>query len=142
MAEDFPDFMGDLRTYLKTRMSDLIGTRLFFKFPTTMAYPAVRMYETGGGPQTDSEAPIEDVRVAFDVWGRPASGPNSTGDGTYEDVVNVTRRLKTTLHSLRGPIGSGTFVLNADVTSVIASADPDGGSPRRIVNALLTVRNS
>lgn len=142
-TELFPDVMGDLKTWLKSVTTDLLDGRVFFRFPTTMGYPAVRIYEAGGGPQPDSEAPLEDVRIVFDIWGKPTSGPNTTGDGTYADVVAVQRRLKTQLHDLHGPIGSGaTYVLNADVTSSVRGTDPDGGSARLIVTALLTVRNS
>ena len=139
-AELFPDVMGDLRTWVRSVTTDLLVGRVFFRFPRAMAYPAVRMYEAGGGPD-GHETPVENLRVAFDIWGAPDRSPAGT-PGTYADVVAVVRRLKTQLHTLSGPIGmtGGTFVLNADVTSVVAADDPDAGSPRRIVTALLTVR--
>ena len=141
-AELFPDVMGDLRTWVRSVTTDLLDGRVFFKFPRSMAYPALRMYEAGGGPD-GGEAPVENLRVAFDIWGAPDRSPGGT-PGTYADVVAVVRRLKTQLHTLSGPIGAtgGTFVLNADVTSVVTGEDPDAGSPRRIVTALLTVRSA
>ena len=139
MAELFPDWMGDLRTEARTATTDLLNGRVFFNFPTKMAFPAVRISEAGGGPD-GGEAPIENVRVTFDIWGQDARQPNGTG-GTYADVIAVVRRLKSWLHTLQGPIGSGgTYVLNADVTQVVPSNDPDGGNVRRLVTALLTIR--
>lgn len=137
MTEDFPDFMGDLRTWARSVTTDLLGGRVFFKFPTSMKYPAVRVHQAGGGPQSGSEAPIEDVRVVFDIWG----SPGGSSPGTFADVTAVARRLKTELHNLSGPIGSTTHVLDADATSVVSADDPDGGSPRMLLTALLTIRN-
>jgi hypothetical protein len=136
MAEDYPDFMGDIRTWARSVTNDLLDGRVFFKFPTTMKYPAVRIHQAGGGPQSGSEAPIEDVRLVFDIWG----SPGGSTPGTFADVTAVVRRLKTQLHALSGPIGSTTHVLDADVTSVVSAVDPDGGSPRMLLTALVTIR--
>ena len=140
MTELFPDTMGDLRTWLRTQTDDLLDGRVFFHFTPATKFPAMRIYEAGGGPD-GGEAPVENLRVALDIWGGAIRGP-SNGGGTYADVVAIVRRLKSRLHELSGPIGSTTFVLNADVTGVVPATDPDGGAPRQIVTASLTVRNS
>jgi hypothetical protein len=138
VSELYGDVMGDLRTWVRSVTSDLLDGRVFFNFPTKMAYPACRMYEAGGGPD-GGEAPVENIRVVFDIWGQPARAVPGTG-GTYADVTAIVRRLKTQLHTLQGLIGSGsTYVLNADVTSVVPSNDPDAGNVRRLVTALITV---
>lgn len=142
MSELFPPTMKDLKSAAKTATDDLLNGRVFFRFTTATRFPAVRMTEAGGGPD-GGEAPIENVRVLFDVWGKPQRS-NSGDAGSYDDVVAIVARLKSWLHTLHGPIGADqtTYVLNADVTSVVPGDDPDGGAPRQMVTALLTVRCS
>lgn len=136
----YPDVLGDLRTWCRALpgLSSISG-RVFFHIPTTTpTFPLVRLYLVGGGPD-GNEAPVENIRVAFEIWGRPLRGGGATGPGTYGDITALMLAIKAGLHDLVGPIGTTTVVLNAEATNVLQSPDPDTGAPRFIVDALLTV---
>jgi len=138
----FPDLLGDLRIEARGAiLPALLGRRVFFAMPDKPVWPLVRIYDTGGGPD-GGEVPVENRRVAWDIWGRPRIGDKSNmGAGTFADVTAIVLAIKSFLHDLYGPIGSGsTCVLNAEVTNVVPSADPDAGAARYLVDSLFTIR--
>ena len=128
----YGDVMGDLRGWLRLHpyLSSLSG-RVFFRIPERPTVPLLRIHRSGGGNQP-GEAPIEDVQVGIDVWG-----------GTYAEIVTLTNDIKSALHLMPSGthLGTSTVCLNADVIGEVDSPDPDTGSPRKIITALLTVRS-
>lgn len=139
----FPDLLGDLRVEARNAiLPSLLGRRVFFAMPDKPVWPLVRVYDTGGGPE-GGEVPMENRRVAWDIWGRPRIGDKANlGAGTFEDVTAIVLAIKSWLHDLYGPIGNtgSTWVLNAEVTNAVPSPDPDAGAARYLIDSLFTIR--
>lgn len=136
MTVVFPDVLGDLRAWLRSHadLTPLIAARVFFRAPVKPTYPFICLYRTGGAVQ-DGEVPLQDIRVAFDVWGRDTS--------QFAQTTAVQLALESACHTLPVPIKlGGTWVCNAQVTSVIFLPDPDTGDPRYVIDSTFTVKKA
>lgn len=132
-APAIPDYLGDLRAWARGQPALVAdqGARVFFRIPDTPTFPLTQMLEI----LTDSqpgEAPVFDARLAFYIWG-----------GAKSDYAAVSRlaRAYLGLFKVPGPwlAGAGTVVLNAEA-GVRDIPDPETGNPRKVVDAVLTLR--
>lgn len=137
-----PDFLPDIRTWLRSLdLAGLMGSRWFFAYPDDFngPWPAGRVYRAGGGVQA-GDTPLQDVRVAAEIRGRPKGAAAGTV-GTFADVSLATAHLESALFEIQDqPIGAETVVAGVYGVNVVPSPDPDDGAPRNIVNAVWTIR--
>lgn len=129
----FPDVLGDVRAWLRAHpdLTPLVNGRVFFRIPETASFPLIRIYQAGGAVQP-GDAPVQDVRLAFDIWG---SGKQ------YAQTTQAKLAVESACHRLPVPCRLGTTqVGNAQVTSALFLPDPQTGDPRWVVDALFTVR--
>lgn len=127
--------MLDLRTWLRSHpllAAPLSAQRVWFRVPTNPSgSPFIRIYRAGGGPQP-SEAPIQDIRIAHEVW--------ALLDEDYTLVLQTIQALESIYQQASNlRMGTGTVLLNAEVTGVVDSPDPDSGWPRIVLDVLATV---
>lgn len=130
----FPDAVEDLRQWLRQHplLADLTGERWFFRIPDEVSgAPFGRLYRVGGGPQA-SEAPIQDLRIAHEVWGKV--------DSDYTAVRQTVLALES-LYQVASNVlmNNSTALLNARVTGALDAPDPDTGVPRMVCDVLATV---
>lgn len=130
----FPDALLDLREWLRVHplLAGLTSQRVFFRLPPEPSgSPFMRIYRAGGGPQA-SEAPIQDLRVAHEVWGLM--------DSDYTLVRQSVQALESLYQGAQNELmNGGTALLNARVTGASDAPDPDTGWPRVVLDCLLTV---
>lgn len=128
-----PDYMGDLRTWLRTHpYLTSLAARVFFHIPTSPAFPLVRLSDAGTTRQP-GEAPIYDVALGVEIWGgKPAD---------YAAVVNTERAVIAAFEYLAaGTLIGATVVNNVEIGTGLDSPDPDTGAPRKVLTPTLTVR--
>ena len=145
----YPDYMVDMRAWLRAHpyLVNLTAGRVFFRIPPKpSAAPFLRIYQSGGGPQAEeSDAPVMDIRLGIDVWGMAGSdytAVRKTGNALYaiaHDTPALTR--------LTGPPTSSyawgnTVHMNLNITTSLDSPDPDTGWPRKVLDAVWTVRHA
>lgn len=143
MPGNFPDAMADIRAWARahSELNPLHGGRVFFRWPNGLNdWPSIRIYDFG--TVQPGEVPLVDLRVSFEITGRPVSA--TTGGGTFADVSALRWAVVDACHNLApGRIGSGaTYVGNVSVTGMTPSPDPDTGAARYIVDTLWTLRAS
>ena len=144
----YPDYMLDMRAWLRNHpyLAELSGGRVFFRIPPKpSAAPFVRIYQSGGGGQAEeADAPVLDIRLGIDVWGMAGSD--------YPAIRATTLALYAIAHDtppmtqLIGPTSSvyawgNTVHMNMNITTALDSVDPDTGWPRKVLDAVWTVRH-
>ena len=133
-----PDAMPDIKQWLHDHpyLNTLHGGRVYFRLPKTKRpkVPFVRIYRAGGGRQSNSEVPMQDLRVSIEVWG---------WEGRDYDAVRV---LCNAIEGLVTEVPPGTLlgdngsvVTNVNVSTWFDSPDPDTGMPRMIGDSVWTV---
>lgn len=130
-----PDYMGDLRGWLRTHpYLTAVDGRVFFRIPKPpILFPLIRLHDAGTTRQA-GEAPIYDVALGVEIWGgKPAD---------YATVVNTERAVIAAFEYLGAGtlIGAATVVNNVEIGTGLDSPDPDTGAPRKVLTPLLTVR--
>lgn len=137
MTVVYPPAMLDIRYWLRRHpdISPYTNGRTFFRIPENAQFPLQRIYRSGGGRQQGRDAPVQDVLVSIECW--------SNLDGGYQalsQMVTATQSAVDDLpsRSLINPT-STTLVVDAQVTNLIDSPDPDTGWPRFIVDSRFTV---
>lgn len=133
----FPNTMWDTRAWLRAdpTLNPLHDGRVFFRLPDNPQAPLMRIYKSGGGVQNDSETPMQDIRVALEVWGMQNSD--------YQKVTQLSLALESVCHQVQpgtliNPDGN-TVLHNANFTTGFDSPDPDTGWPRIVCDVVLTV---
>jgi hypothetical protein len=133
----FPDVMVDLRYWLRNdpTLNPLHGGRVFFRLPKTTQAPMVRLTRIGGGVQTNSETPLQDISVIMEVWGMQNSD--------YQAVRQLSLAIESVCHQYvpgtpLNPTGN-TIMHNANFTYSADAPDPDTGWPRIMNHAQFTV---
>lgn len=134
----FPDVLLDLRTWLRAdpTLAAYHDGRVFFRIPDNPNQaPFMRIYRSGGAVQA-GETPIQDIRVAVEVWGLQNSD--------YQNVRLLVNALEVLCHSIQvpTPIGAETLLRNAQVTTAFDSPDPDLGWPRFVCDLVATVSST
>lgn len=136
----FPDTMLDVRAWLRADpiLNPLHGGRVFFRLPSTPQAPLMRISQSGGATQQDGEVPMQDVRIAAEVWGMRNSD--------YQAVRQLRLALEHVCHEVQpgtliNPVGN-TVLHNANFTTGFDSPDPDTGWPRIVCDIVLTVTAS
>jgi hypothetical protein len=141
-----PDVLSDVRYWLR-RQSDLVplvGGRVVFRIPDTMAFPLQRIYRSGGGiRQSGGDTPIMDVLVSIECWGAPPNTPGSSSANGYTTVRQIVAATESAIwqlpsRTLLNP-GGLTVVVNAAVTNAIDAPDPDTGAPRYVLDSRWSV---
>lgn len=139
MTVVFPDVLGDLRYWLRRHpdLAPITAGRVFFRIPEKPGgWPLQRIYRHGGGARpTGGGAPVQDVLVSVECWHNVDSGYQ-----VLRQLVAATESAFWTLTSdtLLNPAGT-TLAVDAAVTNVIDSPDPETGWPRFVVDARLSV---
>lgn len=138
MTVVFPDAMNDLRYWLR-RQSDVAAFtngRCFFRIPDNALFPLQRIYRSGGSVrQTGGGAPLQDLLVSIECWTNELGGY-----GTLRELVAATESavFGLTSNTRINPTGN-TLVVDAVVSNVIDSPDPDTGWPRFICDSRFSV---
>lgn len=134
-----PDALNDIRAWLRQHpdLSPLHNGRVFFRIPDNQTqFPLLRIYRSGGGiVAAGGDAPVQNVNVSIECW-------HNTGRG-YQALRQLVNAVESALwqlgaSTLINPAGN-TVVLDALVTNVIDSPDPDEGWPRFVVDSRFTV---
>jgi len=130
----FVDVEGSLRTWARNHplLTPLLAGRVFFGVPAASpVLPLVTVARIGGGPQP-GEAPLEDVRITFEVW---AKGK--------EDATEVMTNLVEALFDMRNDTLPGdTHGYSAQDVNVLWQPDNTAKLARYIVDCAVTVRSS
>jgi hypothetical protein len=134
-----PDAMPDIRNWFRTNewITPHIAGRAFFRLPVNPnpnKVPFIRVSRSGGGVQSNSEAPVSDIRVAVEVWGMAGKD--------YDKVRAAVLAIEQAALVLQpGTIlgDGGTRGLNVNVTTSFDSPDPDTGWPRMMMDIIFTV---
>ena len=136
----YPDALPDIRFWLRNHhyLKDLSQGRVFFSIPPSVKKaPFIRIYRSGGGPQSENEAPIMDLRLGVETWGMAGAD--------YEAVRQTALAIEQAAHdfdpgTVLGP--NGTVGQNINPTTAMDSPDPDTGWPRIVLDVVFTVRSS
>jgi hypothetical protein len=138
----FPNAMWDLRYWLRNHpnLAPIHGGRCFFRLPDFPVSPLMRLYRAGGGVQSDSEVPMQDLRAAIEIWGM--TDPTS-GRSDYTPLTNLQMGLEDACTNVQpgmliNPSGN-TLIHNANFTTGFDSPDPDTGWPRIVCDVTFTV---
>ncbi len=134
----FPDVMLDVRYWLRNdpTLNPLHGGRVFWRFPDrNLVAPLQLISQVGGGPQLDSEAPIEDIQMTVQTWGLQ--------NADYQAVRQLDLALKSVCQQYpagrpMNPTGN-TRLHNARFNTSFDSPDGPTGWPRKIAHITLTV---
>jgi hypothetical protein len=133
-----PDALNDIRYWLRHNTDILAYTasRTFYRIPASPQFPLQRIYRTGGGiRQTGGGAALQDVLVSVECWHNQDSGYQ-----TLRQMVAATESAIWQIPSrtVINP-GGNTRVVDAVVSNVIDSPDPDSGWPRFILDTRWSV---
>lgn len=133
----FADAMPDFRYWLRNDpiLNPLHGGRVFFRLPRTTIAPMLRISQIGGGPQANSEVPLEDIQLLTEIWGMQ--------DSDYQQVRQLRVAFQHVVQQYvagtpLNPSGN-TILWNARWNSAFDSPDPETGWPRIICNTTMTV---
>lgn len=133
----FPDPMVDLRYWLRNDpiLNPLHGGRVFFRLPRTTLAPMLRLSRIGGGQQTNSEVPLQDIQCVIEVWGMR--------NQDYDAVRQLVIALEHVCHQYvpgtpLNPTGN-TILWNSNFTFAQDSPDPITGWPRMMCHVVFTV---
>lgn len=134
------DFLPDFKAWLKANpaLAPLHGGRVFYRVPSSSAFPLLRVYRVGGGAENRGEFPVlSSPRVGIEVWGNQPSQYDAVRglQVTLEDQLNTAGP-----QPLNPPAGV-TFLIGALVTGAVDAPDPDLGWPRYTTTVTLTVRS-
>lgn len=136
----FPNAMWDLRYWLRNHpnLNPLHGGRVFFRLPDHPVAPFMRLYRVGGAVQSDSEVPMQDLRLSIEIWGMQ--------DSDFQKLTQLQLGLEDACTNnpsgtLVNPSGN-TILDNAGFTTGFDSPDPDTGWPRIVCDVTVTVKAS
>lgn len=133
------DPIGDILAWLKAHpvLSLLHNGNVYIRLPDdNPPAPFLRIYRSGGGVQA-GESPLQDIRVAVEVWG--------TDDSDSQTVRMFVSAMEGAAQAFQSPAvanpGLGTTaILNFTVNAAPDSPDPDTGWPRTVADTVFTVR--
>ena len=133
----FPNTMFDVRAWLRAapNLAPIHGGRVFFRLPDTVQTPCMRIYRAGGAVMTNSEAPVQDIRLSIEIWGSAWKD--------YPVLTNLQLALEDLCHNVQGgtlinPSGN-TVLHNASFNVGFDSPDPETGWPRIVCDVVVTV---
>lgn len=140
----FPNAMWDIRYWLRNHpnLNPIHGGRCFFRLPDQPVAPLMRLYRSGGGVQMNSEVPIQDIRLAIEIWGIT----DNLGRSDYQSLTRLQMGLEDACNrlvpgTLANPSGN-TVLSNLNFTTGFDSPDPSTGWPRIICDVIATVKAS
>lgn len=124
-------------TWLKTRgLATMYLTRtdgginVFKAMPKASPLPSIVLSRVGGGPRRRSDVPEDVARISFNCWA-----------ATRDAAVDISLMLVDDLETL-GPFGGFTDgasrLVAAETVSWIWLPDPEGDTPRYVVDALVS----
>lgn len=125
----FTDIEGLAREWVRDLALPSIGNRAWFGIPDgTPAMPLTVVMRVGGRPQP-GEAPLEDPRLSFDVWGR-----------TKESAANATIEMCSAFAVAEGiMLGDHVKLWGIQIDSVIWRPDDKAKLARYVIDSTWTV---
>lgn len=133
----FPDALPDFKYWLQKDpiLAPLHGGRVFFRLPRSTIAPMLRISQVGGGPQPNSEVPLEDIALLTEIWGMQDK------DYTAVRQLRIAFQHVCQQYVARTPLNpsGNTILMNAQWNSAFDSPDPETGWPRIICNTTMTV---
>ena len=140
MSDTLPDIEGALRTWLRAQspITALVGQRVFFGVPkgaTEVTFPLITV-QLVDARDDDSEAPLTQALVQFDVWG----SIDESGNGKKAETTVVVNTLRSVLRTVRGrtALTASVAAFGIDAVGIGWSPDPDNDRPRYVVTAEVT----
>lgn len=136
----FPRTLVDMKAWIgkHPNLKPIHGGRVFFRVPDYAwdKGPVMRIYRAGGAVQTNSEAPMQDIRLSVEAWVKEWDNyPVIT------DLCSLLEDACTNVQagSLINPVGN-TILDNASFNTAFDSPDPDTGYPRIVCDIVVTVK--
>lgn len=127
-VDAFPDVENEIRVWARQLSLPGVGTRVFFSMPEgSPAFPLITVARIGGGPQR-GEAPLEDPRLSFDVWGK-----------TKKEASDAARALANALREAQSVLlEEHVYSYGFEYITLLWSPDEKAKLARYIVDCTLT----